>query len=105
MVVPRRGKSDLTDVEVEVEVRILDPLGKGEPERDLRELARERREHVDALGDQRPDVVGGQGPAWRRARVIDGQTADVAKGSGVSNAKNCASRLVSCRISLLVGRR
>jgi hypothetical protein len=50
-------QTDLTDVEVQVEVLVLDPVGEVQAEGNTYELLRERRQEVDPLADETADVT------------------------------------------------
>jgi hypothetical protein len=64
-------------MEVQVEVRVLDPVGQIDPERHLHEAPAERRQQVQPLPDQPADVLHRQLTARRRRRVVHGEAADV----------------------------
>ena len=70
-VVAGRRHRRVADVEVQVEVRVLDPVRVVEPERDLDQPPAERRQQVDALADEAADVghlelAAGRGRRGRR---------------------------------------
>ena len=75
--VARRRHRAVADVEVEVEVRVLDPVRQVDAERHLGELPPERRQHVDALADEPADVLELELAARPRRRVVDRQARDV----------------------------
>ena len=66
----------VTHVEVDVELRVLDPVRQIEAERHLDQSSPEGQETVDAIED---DVLGGfqPGAAGRARRVVDRHRADV----------------------------
>jgi hypothetical protein len=79
-IVSGRREPDVPDVEVEIEVRVLDPVRVIEPERDLDEAAAVRRQQVHPLGDQALDVVQrGRGPGGAGG-IEEGEPADVSVG-------------------------
>jgi hypothetical protein len=64
-------------MEVQVEVRVLDPVRVVDPERHLHEPPAERRQQVQALRDEAADVVDLERPAGHGRRVVDGQPSDM----------------------------
>ena len=75
----RGGKGDVSDVEVEIEVGVLDPVGLIEPERHLDESVTIRGNEVQPLADQRFEVVEVQ-RFGRGGRIEQCEPADVAVG-------------------------
>src|SRR4051794_22210482 len=75
----RRGQCELAHVEVEVEVRVVDPVRIVEPERDLDELPLERRQERQPLAQERLQVAARDRAARPRAGVDDPQSANVAR--------------------------
>ena len=94
------GQRELAHVVLEVEVRIVDPVGVVEVERDAAQAPAERRQQRQALGHQRLHVLQLE-PARRAGRV--GSSTIIIDTCphwlGVSSARNCASRAVSWRMS------
>ncbi len=79
-----RGRDGrLAHVEIEVEVRVLDPVGLVEPERDVDQLPAEGRKQMQPLGEHPADVLRAQVAARRGGRVVDGQAGHVAVGPRV----------------------
>jgi len=70
-----RRKTDLTDVEVEVEVRIVHPIGMVEPERHLHHAAAQRSDVTDEGTE--PFVHGGVGVELRIRTFVDSETVHV----------------------------
>ena len=62
---PRRRQGDLANVELEVEVRVVDPVGVVEVERHLRQPPPERRHEGEPLGDQALE-------SWQRQLAVRG---------------------------------
>ena len=96
----RRGQGDLADVVLEVERAVLDPVRVIEPERDLAQAPAHRgrsgsrsarRRRTSRTRTSPPGAVEGSSitrpPTWPVCRSF-------------SRARNCMSRLVSCRIAL-----
>jgi hypothetical protein len=81
-VAARRRHGGLADVEVEVEVGILDPVGVVEAERNADQPPAERRQQVDAPRHQPADVRDRQLAARCGRRVVDGEPAHVPVGPG-----------------------
>ncbi len=73
----RRRDGRLADVEVEVEVRVLDPVRVREPERHVHELPAERRQQVQPVGDEAADVLHAEVAAGRGGGVVDREAAHV----------------------------
>ena len=71
-----RGDRMVTDVEVDVEVRILDPVGQIETERHLDEAPAERCELIDPLEDDLLRHLETGAPR-HTGRVVDVERADV----------------------------
>jgi hypothetical protein len=80
-VVARRRHRALTDVEVDVEVGVVDPVGVIEPERHLDELAPERRQQVQPAADDPADVRDLDGASRGRRGVEDREAAHVPVGA------------------------
>jgi hypothetical protein len=78
-----RGHRGLADVEVEVELRVLDPVGVIESERHLGQPPAKHGQHREPLGDQPAEVCDLDLAPGRTRRVIDRQPADVAEGARV----------------------
>ena len=76
-VVARRGQRRLADVELEVEVRVLDPVRQVQAQRHRHEPPAQRREQVQARFQQRLDLGPAEHAARRGARVVDAQEGDV----------------------------
>ena len=76
-VVTGRRQGELADVELDVEVRVLDPVGLVEPERDLDQPAAERRDQVQPGLDEPGQPVERERLGSGR-RVEDADAADVA---------------------------
>jgi hypothetical protein len=76
---PAGRQRELTDVEVEVEVGIVQPVGVVEPERDLDQPPAQRRQQGQPLFHQAVDVLEGELPARRGRGVEDRQPGDVAR--------------------------
>ena len=74
-VVAGRRDRGLADVEVEVEVRVVDPVRQVEPERDLHEPPAQRRQQVQPILEQLPDLVLAELAARRGRRVVDPRNA------------------------------
>ena len=79
LVAPRRGQRELTDVEVEVELGVVDPVRIIEPERHLGEPPAERGQKRQALLHQPLDVAAVELAArcrglvqYRHARHVTG---------------------------------
>jgi hypothetical protein len=64
-------------VEIEVEVRVVDPVAVVEAERDLDQAPPKRRDERQALGDQVLQVGELEDAARRRRRIDDRHAADV----------------------------
>ena len=79
--VARRRQPDVAHVEVEVEVRILDPVGMIEAQLHLHQAPPIRRQQVQPVLDQLLDVVEADG-SRRGGRVEDGEAGDVPVGGG-----------------------
>jgi hypothetical protein len=77
LVVPRRDQRELADVEVQVEVLVVEPVGVVQPERDLHEPPAHRREQRQPLCQERLDVGAGDRAARAGRRVEDRQPAHV----------------------------
>ena len=75
----RRGDGVGPDVEVDVELRVLDPVREVEPERDFDEAAAERRQLLDALEDHPLRRVDPGPTRWRVLDVEDGHRRHVAE--------------------------
>jgi hypothetical protein len=65
LVAARRGKRELADVKVQVEVPVVHPVRVVESERDLGELPPERRQERQAFLQQPLHGARVEGPAWR----------------------------------------
>ena len=64
-------------MEVDVEVRVLDPVWVVEAQRDLRQAPVQRRQQREALGHERADVIDLEPAAGALGIVQDGERADV----------------------------
>ena len=87
VVVARRRDSGLADVEVEIEVRVLDPVGQVEAERNLGQAPLEHGQQVKPLADQAADVLCGKVAAGGGGRVVHRQASDMPVGPGVLHAQ------------------
>ena len=76
-----RGDGVVADVEVDVEVRVVDPVRQVEPERHLHESPPQRREHADAVEEDLLRRLVDVGPGDLR-RVEQVERGDVAEGGG-----------------------
>jgi hypothetical protein len=81
-VVARRGQRGLTDMEVQVEVRVVDPVGEVEPERDLGQPPAQRRQQVQPLLEQLLHLRRTQLAVRRRRGVVDPQERHVSVDPG-----------------------
>ena len=87
VVVARRRDRGLADVEVEIEVRVLDPVGQVEAERNLGQAPLEHGQQVKPLADQAADVLCGKVAAGGGGRVVHRQASDMPVGPGVLHAQ------------------
>ena len=95
----RRRERHLAHVVAEVDLGLLDPVRMVEPERHLGEAPAQRRQLGGALLDQPRDLARDR--TRRRARSMASSIARLPTWPvwrEFSRARNCASRLVSCRI-------
>jgi hypothetical protein len=86
-VVARRRDRALADVEVEVEVGVVDPVGQVDSERDVDEPAAQGREQVDALRDEPAEVGHLQPSPGRRGGIVDREHPNVAERPGGLDAE------------------
>ena len=77
------GERQLADVELEIQVRLVLPIGVVEAERHLDQSPAERRDQVEAGGDQVADRAVGELSTRGGARVADPHRGDVAMGPAV----------------------
>ena len=94
-----RGQRELADVEVEVEVRVVDPVGVVDPERHLGQAPAKRRQQVQPRGDQLGDRLERQLAAGRGGLVVDRQGADVGVVAAVLDRQELgvdAGQLLHC---------
>ena len=96
--VPGRRQRHLAHVVAEVDLGLLDPVGMVEPERDLGQPPAQRRQLRRALGEQQLDLFDPE----LAVRAVDASSIARLPTWPVwrefSRARNCASRLVSCRM-------
>ena len=79
-VVPRGRERGLPDVEVQVEVGVLDPVGQVQPERDAHEPPVERRQEMKPLFDEPRDLLDAEPAARGGDGVVDREPSDMAEG-------------------------
>ena len=77
------GQREFADVEVDVEVGIVEPVGVVESERHFGQPPAKRREAVQPSRDQRAQCVACGRAVRGGGRVVDAQSADVAVGAPV----------------------
>jgi hypothetical protein len=77
LVARRRRQRELAHVVLEIEVRVVDPVGVVEPERDRLQPPAERRQQGQALGDEGEDIAELERSGGTCGGIEDGQAADV----------------------------
>ena len=79
---PGRRQRELAQVELDVEVRVVDPVGTTEPQRHLDQALPKRRCEVQPGLEDGPDGVEVPDAAGSGARVEEDQAADVPHRGG-----------------------
>ena len=75
--VPGLGQRDVADVELDVELRVLDPIRVIEVERHPHQSLTKRPRAAQPLANEAQDVLEPYEPARRRRGIIDAHGADV----------------------------
>ena len=73
----RRRHRQIAHVELEVEVLVFDPVREVEAERHFEQPPAQHGQQVHAILEQPHHDLDVQHAAWRRARVVDAEAADV----------------------------
>ena len=68
--IARLGQPRMIKVRLQLKIRVLDPIGMIEVERQTVELALEHRRHIDPAGEMRDDVFEADLPARRGCGII-----------------------------------
>ena len=87
----------MTQVEVEIEVRILDPIRVVDPEGNFHQPATERRHEVQPRLDERTDLVVTDGMRCRRRVEASTRTRSLAASAMASSVFSCQAYCV-CQV-------